>query len=175
MECNMRGYTWVAGMAAGLLVAAPGWSQTAEVGRAATAAESPGAMNRLTAAADRLREAVQAMATQPAGERRNFAIRQADEALLEVKQAMTSLPPDLRGGSGAAVGATRSEAPAASAGYSDSMVNLQSAAQRLRESIQTMASEPAGDRRDMAIAATHAALRDTEQAMVSLPPDLRRP
>lgn len=168
----MRGHVLTAGIAATLVFAAPGWSQTADVGSAPTTAQSPGAMNRLTAAADRLREAVQAMATQPAGERRNYAINQANEALLEVKQAMTSLPPELRGSPGA-VGATRSEAPAATAGHSDSMVNLQSAAQRLRESIQTMASEPAGDRRNMAIAATHAALRDTEQAMISLPPDLR--
>jgi len=168
----MRGYALTTGIAAALLFAAPGWSQTSDVGSAPAAAQSPGAMNRLTAAADRLREAVQDMATQPAGERRNYAISQANEALLEVKQAMTSLPPELRGSPGA-VGATRSEAPAATAGPSESMANLQVATQRLRESIQTMASEPSGDRRNLAIAATHAALRDTEQAMISLPPDLR--
>lgn len=53
-------------------------------------------MERLTKAAQNLREAVQAMATQPAGERRNEAMRQANDALLETQQAMVQLPPDLR-------------------------------------------------------------------------------
>lgn len=53
-------------------------------------------MERLTKAAQNLREAVQAMATQPAGERRNEAMRQANDALLETQQAMVQLPPELR-------------------------------------------------------------------------------
>lgn len=54
------------------------------------------AMERLFQAAQRLRESVQAMAQQPAGERRNQAIAQAREALLSTHQAMVQLPPDLR-------------------------------------------------------------------------------
>ena len=53
-------------------------------------------MERLFQAAQRLREAVQAMAQQPAGERRNKAMDQAREALLQTQQAMVQLPPELR-------------------------------------------------------------------------------
>jgi Beta/Gamma crystallin len=53
-------------------------------------------MERLTKAAQNLREAVQAMATQPAGQGRNEAMRQANDALLETQQAMVQLPPELR-------------------------------------------------------------------------------
>ena len=53
-------------------------------------------MERLFQAAQRLREAVQAMAQQPAGERRNQAMAGAREALLQVQQAMVQLPPELR-------------------------------------------------------------------------------
>ena len=53
------------------------------------------------------------------------------------------------------------------------MKQLQSAAQRLRESIQTMAQQPAGDRRTTAIKEAQQALYDTNQAMIQLPPELR--
>ena len=89
----MRGCALMAAIAAGLPVAAPGWSQMADVGSAPTAARSPGAMNRLTAPADRLREAVQAMATQPAGDRRNIVIAATDAALRDTEQTTISLPP----------------------------------------------------------------------------------
>jgi hypothetical protein len=46
------------------------------------------AMERLKASAQELREAVHAMAREPAGERRNEAIEQANEALAETQQAM---------------------------------------------------------------------------------------
>jgi sporulation protein YlmC with PRC-barrel domain len=53
-------------------------------------------MERLFQAAQRLRESVQSMAQQPAGDRRNQAMAQAREALLHTQQAMVSLPPNLR-------------------------------------------------------------------------------
>lgn len=53
-------------------------------------------MEQLQAAAQRLREATQAMAQQPAGERRNQAIRQANQALIDTQDAMMRLPPELR-------------------------------------------------------------------------------
>ena len=78
-------------------------------GGAANRAETPGrpavpdsdvdytrSMERLFQAAQRLRESVQSMAQQPAGERRNQAMAQAREALLHTQQAMVSLPPNLR-------------------------------------------------------------------------------
>lgn len=56
------------------------------------------AMERLFQSAQRLRESVQAMAQQPAGDRRNQAMAQAREALLHTQQAMVSLPANLRTG-----------------------------------------------------------------------------
>jgi hypothetical protein len=52
-------------------------------------------MDRLMQAAQRLREAIQAMATQPAGPHRNKAIKEANEALLETQQVMVTLLPAL--------------------------------------------------------------------------------
>jgi sporulation protein YlmC with PRC-barrel domain len=105
-------------LAAALLLAAaprPADAQTAQPqaqpgqGAAPSRAETPGqpaipasdvdytrSMERLFQAAQRLRESVQAMAQQPAGERRNQAMAQAREALLHTQQAMVSLPANLR-------------------------------------------------------------------------------
>lgn len=47
---------------------------------------------------------------------------------------------------------------------------LQKAAEQLRLSVQAMADEPAGERRDAAVKAAHQALHDTNQAMIQLPP-----
>ena len=57
-------------------------------------------MERLFQAAQRLREAVQAMAQQPAGEQRNRAMAAAREALLETQQAMTHASTVGQSGSG---------------------------------------------------------------------------
>lgn len=59
------------------------------------------------------------------------------------------------------------------ANYSKSMEELQRAAQRLRESIQALAQQQPGPKRDDAIRAAHQALYDTQQAMLRLPPELR--
>ena len=48
-------------------------------------------MERLFQAAQRLREAVQAMAQQPAGDRRKHAMDAANQALLETQQAMAQV------------------------------------------------------------------------------------
>jgi hypothetical protein len=97
----------------------------------ATAGKSPAAtsyneadysrsMERLQKAAQGLREAVQAMATQPAGEGRNEAMRQANDALVETQKAMVQLPPELRkaAGTDASGGSGGSGKKAASAGSS---------------------------------------------------------
>ena len=62
---------------------------------------------------------------------------------------------------------------ATSPNYSASMTRLQEAAQRLRESIQAMAQQPAGEGRSKAIEQAHQALYDTQSAMIQLPPELR--
>jgi hypothetical protein len=56
---------------------------------------------------------------------------------------------------------------------SEAMVNLQRAAQRLRESIQSLVQEPVGTSRDQALSAARDALYDTQQAMIRLPPEYR--
>ena len=55
-------------------------------------AEYATAMDRLKEAAQRLRDSAHAMATQPAGQRRNEAINQVNAALLEVNEGMVELP-----------------------------------------------------------------------------------
>jgi hypothetical protein len=57
--------------------------------------------------------------------------------------------------------------------YTQAMERLFQAAQRLRESIQAMAQQPSGERRDRAMAQAREALLGTQQAMVQLPPELR--
>ena len=131
---------------------------------------TPTAMNELKASAQRLRNAAQDMAQQPAGTRRNDAIREANEALAEVKQAMVSLPQADRGARGYAVGSPSSTVGSGSVGskdYSKSMKDLLDAAQRLRDSVHVMASEPAGTGRNNAIHEVNRALFDTEQAMAA--------
>jgi hypothetical protein len=54
-----------------------------------------------------------------------------------------------------------------------SMQRLQQAADRLRESIQSLAQKQPGPGRDQALAEAHRALLRTQEAMVSLPPELR--
>jgi hypothetical protein len=131
---------------------------------------TPTPMNELNASAQRLRDAVQEMAQQPAGPRRNDAIRDGNKALAEVKQAMASLPEADRNARGYAVGSPPSSVGSGSTGskdYSKSMKALLDAAQRLRDSVHVMASEPAGSGRNNAIHEVNRALFDTEQAMAA--------
>lgn len=118
-------------------------------------------MERLQQAAQKLREAIQAMAQEPVGDRRNRAIGQAQEALFETQRSIMALPPELR--------VSSSTTP----DYTKSMEQLQAAAQKLREATQAMAQEPAGERRNKAIDQARQALFDTQQAMIALPPDMR--
>ena len=118
-------------------------------------------MERLQQASQKLRDAIQAMAHEPAGERRNRAIGQVHEALFETQRAMIALPPELRVGS------------ASAPDYSNSMERLKEAAQKLREATQQMAQQPAGERRNKAIDQARQALFDTHQAMIALPLDMR--
>lgn len=57
--------------------------------------------------------------------------------------------------------------------YSRQMDRLLFAARSLREAIQSAAQLPANDRRNEAIGRLHEALRDTQEAMVLLPPEAR--
>lgn len=119
-------------------------------------------MMKLQQATQKLRDAVQAMAQQPAGARRNAAADEAREAIVEAQSAMVWLPSDLRRGEGI-------DHP----NYTESMARLREAAQRLREAVQAMAQQPAGPRRSEAMQQANQALFDTQQAMLQLPPELR--
>ena len=67
----------------------------------------------------------------------------------------------------------RPAVPDADVDYTKAMERLFQAAQRLRESAQSMAQQPAGERRNQAMAQAREALLHTQQAMVSLPANLR--
>lgn len=134
----------------------PGPAATSS-GNAASAQPATGAsMQKLQQSAQQLRESIQALARKQPGPDRDRAIANAHEALLETQRAMVALPPELR-----ATSAT------SGAGYDESVTRLMKAADSLRESIQAMAQQPAGERRNQAIAEAHKALRDTQAAMLS--------
>jgi hypothetical protein len=83
---------------------------------------------------------------------------------------MMRLPPEYRV-SGVVVSDVpiRHANPAQNRTFDDSMKELRLAADRLRDSIQAMAQQPAGARRNDAIREAHEALRETQQAMAWVP------
>lgn len=113
-------------------------------------------MQRLTEAADRLRQSIQALAQKPPGADREQAISSAHDALMRTQQAMMALPPDMR------VAGTVSTAD-----YDKSVKQLMKSADSLRQSIQEMAQQPAGERRNQAIQQAHRALWETQSAMLA--------
>jgi hypothetical protein len=131
----------------------------------ATASSSSGSGSRidakpvedLEAAAQRLRDAVHALAQTPAGPKRNEAIRQANRTLMEVQNALASLPPGVIMAAG-----NESE-------YKLAMDRLEMAAQRLRDAAHALAREPVGARRADAMKSINKALVDTQQVMLDLP------
>ena len=94
----------VGALAIGLLQVAPGETQArivAPSGHAASATvpDSPNyseAMRRLLEAAQKLRDAANAMAELPPGRDLDNAIQQTNEALLETQRAIFALPIELR-------------------------------------------------------------------------------
>ena len=144
------------------------------------------ALEHLQQGAQRLRDAVQAMAKEPAGARRNEAIKEAHAALINANSSMSQLyqpqmgsAPLSPGASGTTTGAGAggytggAVYPKSDAEYTRAMENLLKAAQRFRESIQSMAQLQPGPQRDQAIKEAHQALSDTTQAMIQLPPEMR--
>jgi phage baseplate assembly protein W len=114
------------------------------------------AMRKLMDAAQHLRQSIHAMASKPAGPERDAAIAQANRALRATQRAMGDLPPDLR-----ATGTVDTT------GYDASVKRLMAAADTLRDSIHSMATEPAGPRRNQAIRDADRALLDTQVAMAT--------
>lgn len=113
------------------------------------------AIQNLLAAAQRVREATQAMAQAPAGEKRTQAIRQANDALLEIQRAMVTLPPDL-------LLANVDEGQ-----YQKAAEKLTQATTRLHGAVQALAKEPPGERRSAAIKQVNDALMETNQVMIN--------
>ena len=143
---------------AGISLAQKEQTPAAEGAGGSTAPANYGeSMVRLQQAAEKLREAVQAMAQQPAGPQRNEAMDEARDALVETQRAMVRLPPELRRGAGL------------EPNYTQAAERLQEAARRLRDAVHEMTQQPAGKRRDQAIEQANRALLDTQQAMLELP------
>jgi|KBSMisStandDraft_5_1062788.scaffolds.fasta_scaffold163153_2 ABC-type transporter Mla subunit MlaD len=111
----------------------------------------------LQAAAQRLRDAIHAMAQAPAGPQRNQAIRDGNRALMEVNEAMANLPPDML------------TAQADESKYKQSIDRLQQAAQKLRDATHALAADPYSTRRNETIKDINRALADTQQVMVDVP------
>jgi hypothetical protein len=124
------------------------------------------AMAALQLAAQRLRESIQSLAQEPVGPGRDQALSAARDALYDTQQAMVRLPPEYRT-SGIIISNVPilRTSPAQNWTVDDAMKELQLAADRLRQSIQAMASHPAGQRRNDAIKQAHQALFQTHQAM----------
>lgn len=93
----------------------PELRQAASASRVGVSPDYAVSMQKLQRASDRLYDAIHAMAAQPAGDRRNAAVRQATEALNEAEHAMIALPNvGATGGSGSGAvggeGATSADA-----------------------------------------------------------------
>jgi hypothetical protein len=131
--------------------------------RANISTVSPGysaSLESLMSAAQQLRESIQTLAQQRPGAERDTALKAAREALYDTQVAMIQLPPHLRyAQSSGAV------APA----YEESMRHLQQASDRLYKSLQAMAAQQPGPRRNAAIREAQEALFETHYAMVWLP------
>lgn len=129
---------------------------------ATTTADYSKSMDQLQRAAQRLRESIQSLSQQPAGPKRDDAMRAAREALWDAQQAMVRLPPELR----SAPAGTGSSAVAPK--YEDSMRDLKQASDRLYSAIHAMAGQAAGERRNQAIRQARESLFESEQAMLAL-------
>lgn len=117
-------------------------------------------MEELLSAAQKLREAIQAMAQQQPGPKRTAAIESARDALLLTQRAMLQLPAELRVEGGHVHAATA---------WPKSMARLDEAARNVRESVQAMSTQAARERRTAAMATVLKALAEAEQAMLALP------
>lgn len=131
-------------------------SQTgSSAGASAASADEDKAVKSLLAAAQMLRESIQRMAQAPAGEGRTQAIRDGNEALMQVNAAIMALPSHLllAGGSGD--------------DYSRAVSEMKGASDRLYTAVHALAREPGSDARNRAIQEVNQALADTNTAMVN--------
>ena len=173
----MQKQTFLASMAIGALAAsnigAALAQQGGSTGGAAVISAAPiysESMVSLKLSAQRLREAIQSLAQKPPGSAREQAMNDARRALFDTQQAMVRLPAEYRvSGMVLSNVPIAQSSPAQNRGFGDSVKELQLAADRLRDAIQAMAQAPAGANRDGAVKQAHAALMETQQAMVWVP------
>jgi len=130
-------------------------------------------LERVLKAAQGLGGAIQALAQKQPGPQRTVAIAVAHQALNLTNQAMSQLPPEMRADPTPTTNSKSGSGSTGSIGSQpdnpQSVEALQKAAEQLRKSLQAMADEPVGERRDAAVKAAHQALYDTNQAMIQLP------
>lgn len=124
-------------------------------GSSADTAADDKAVQNLLAAAQSLREAIQRMAQMPPGERRAEAIREGNEALIQVQTAIASLPSHLL------------VANAKEADYKKAMDKMKQASDRLYNAADALANQPAGKKTDNAIKQVNKALLETNEAMLT--------
>lgn len=117
-------------------------------------------MDGLLGAAQKFREAIQQLAKQEPGPKRDAAIEATRDALLLTQRAMLQLPPELR---------VEDVKIRDAKDWPKAMARLDSAAQKLRESVEAMSKQSAGKGRDDAVATVNKALAETQQAMLALP------
>jgi hypothetical protein len=113
------------------------------------------AIENLQAAAQSLRESIQRMAQMPAGEKRAEAIRESNEALMQVQAAMASLPSHLL------------LANATEADYKRAVDKMKQASDRLYDAADALARQPAGKDTNAAIKQVNKALLETNEAMLT--------
>lgn len=122
--------------------------------RADTAADDVPIEN-LKAATRSLRAGILKLAEAPPGERRTEAIRESNEALMQVQSAIAALPPELRN--------ANVDEPA----YNDAMDKLKQASDRLIAAADALANQPPQQGRDEAIKEVNQALLETNEAMLT--------
>lgn len=172
----MNARIFTAGIAAGLLamssVAATHAAQTTAAPAQVLSARPiySESMVDLQRAAQHLRETIQSLAQRAPGAERDQAMRDARRALEDTRIAMVRLPAEYRvdGVVVSNVPIARAQ-PAQNRTFDGSMNELQLAADRLRQSIQAMADQPAGARRNQAIKEANDALIATQEAMLWVP------
>ena len=132
-------------------------AKSSHTSSAAMKPADPKPIQDLESAAQKLRDAIHAMAQAPVGEKRTQAIKDGNHALGEVNDAVANLPPDML------------TAQAKESDYTHSLARLEQAAQRLRDATHALAQDPNSKRRDATIRDINKALRETQQVMIDVP------
>ena len=116
-------------------------------------------LKKLLQAEDNLQRSLQALAQQPPGPKRDKALKQTRQALLETHRAMFEMPSEMRFDN---------------SDYTKSMERLQKASKNLRQSIKMISEQREGAERDKAMEQARLALSETERAIAEVSRDSGR-